>query len=203
MVGPQGGNSFTIIGESDLQTPTPNALNTYPVRIPVQVGDVIGQYRATDGQCDRPASSYTFHSLSGDTQPGTTVAFNGPFANTQFDISASLEADCDGDGLGDETQDTSLVACEPTTTITKGPKDKTKERTATFEFAATSALAARQGAPTFQCKLDSGPFEPCTSPKTYRVKKGRHTFQVQATLDGFTDSTPATDDWKRKKRKKK
>jgi hypothetical protein len=89
----------------------------------------------------------------------------------------------------------------PNTLITKGPKDKTRKNTATFEFTATEAAAAKQSL-AFQCKLDGGPFEPCTSPKTYKVKKGKHTFQVQASIAGLTDPTPATDDWKRKKRKK-
>jgi subtilisin-like proprotein convertase family protein len=89
----------------------------------------------------------------------------------------------------------------PETTITQAPKDKTRKRKATFGFTA-SAVPVRQNA-TFQCKLDDGPFEPCTSPTTYRVKKGKHTFQVEATVDGVTDSTPATDTWKRKKPKKK
>jgi hypothetical protein len=93
------------------------------------------------------------------------------------------------------------VANPPNALITKGPKDKTRKKTATFEFTATEAAAAKQSL-TFQCKLDGGPFEPCTSPKTYQVKKGKHTFQVQASVAGITDPTPATDDWKRKKRKK-
>jgi hypothetical protein len=201
-----GGDNFTIVGESTLQTPNPNVLNTFPVQIPVAARDVIGIHIATSGGCfqsfiDGAPSDYGYHRASGDPPPGTTAAF-APAQIGRFDISALLEPDCDKDGFGDETQDSDLSGCAPNTTITKGPKQKTKKKTATFEFAATSGLAARQGAPTFQCKLDSGPFEPCTSPKTYRVKKGKHTFQVQATLDGFTDSTPATDDWKRKRRKK-
>jgi hypothetical protein len=89
----------------------------------------------------------------------------------------------------------------PETTITQSPKDKTRKGRATFGF--TASAAPVRHTVTFQCKLDKGAFEPCTSPTTYRVKKGKHTFQVLATVDGVTDSTPATDTWKRKKPKKK
>jgi hypothetical protein len=37
-----------------------------------------------------------------------------------------------------------------------------------------------------------------------KVKKGRHTFSVRATdQDGNVDGSPATDNWKVKKKKKK
>jgi hypothetical protein len=88
----------------------------------------------------------------------------------------------------------------PDTTITKGPKDKTRKKTATFEFTGTDARAIA----SFQCKLDAGAFAPCTSPHTVRVKKGKHTFQVQAIDDaGNADGSPARDTWKRKKKRKR
>ncbi|HEY1356028.1 MAG TPA: hypothetical protein VGF09_06905, partial [Solirubrobacterales bacterium] len=54
---------------------------------------------------------------------------------------------------------------------------------------------------TFQCKLDKGSFAPCASPKTYKVKKGKHTFSVEAVGPGGTDATPATFSFKVKKKK--
>jgi len=44
----------------------------------------------------------------------------------------------------------------------------------------------------FQCKLDKAAFAPCTSPKTYKVKPGKHKFSVEAVSGGLTDSSPAT-----------
>ena len=86
------------------------------------------------------------------------------------------------------------------TTITKGPKNKTKKKTATFEFTGvkTRAIAG------FECSVDGKAFAPCSSPHKVRVKKGRHTFQVQA-IDTASnmDETPASDSWKRKKKQKK
>lgn len=86
----------------------------------------------------------------------------------------------------------------PEILITKGPKDKTKKKTATFEFTGSDAKVISR----FQCKLDAGAFAPCSSPYTVTVKKGKHTFQVQAIDQAGNVSLPATDTWKRKKRKK-
>jgi Ca2+-binding RTX toxin-like protein len=116
---PAGGDSFTIIGESGLKTPTPNVLNTYTdVQIPVQAGDVIGTWVATNGECGRStAPTYGYHYFPADAAPGNPIFFDG-FPTTldpgfQLDISARLEPDCDSDGLGDETQDTDTAACTP------------------------------------------------------------------------------------------
>ena len=86
----------------------------------------------------------------------------------------------------------------PETTITKGPKNKTKKKKATFEFTATEPS-------TFECLVDNKQtFKPCSSPTTVRVKKGKHQFAVFATdVAGNVDGSPATDSWKVKKKRKK
>ena len=88
----------------------------------------------------------------------------------------------------------------PDTVISKGPRDKTRRRTATFEFTGTDARSVAG----FECSVDGAPFATCTSPHTVRVKKGRHTFQVRA-LDqaGNADGTPASDRWRVKRKKKR
>jgi hypothetical protein len=88
-------------------------------------------------------------------------------------------------------------SASPTAAITKGPKDKTKKRTATFEFIGTDARAVA----SFDCSLDGGAFGACTSPYTVKVKKGKHTFQVRAVDQAGNVGAPASDDWKRKKKK--
>src|SRR6266511_189290 len=85
----------------------------------------------------------------------------------------------------------------PDTTITKKPKDKTKKKTATFEFTSSEPGS------TFECSLDGKPFAPCTSPDSFKVKKGKHSFEVRAKDPvGNLDGSPASDDWKVKKKKK-
>ena len=82
------------------------------------------------------------------------------------------------------------------TTITQKPKDKTKKKTATFEFTASEPGA------TFECSLDGEPFSACSPPDTLRVKKGKHHFEVRATdAAGNVDGSPASDDWKVRQKK--
>jgi hypothetical protein len=45
---------------------------------------------------------------------------------------------------------------------------------------------------TFQCKLDKAAFSSCASPKSYKVKPGKHKFTVAAVKDGLTDPTAAS-----------
>jgi subtilisin family serine protease len=90
-------------------------------------------------------------------------------------------------------------AAPPDTQITSGPKDKTKKKRATFGFTSTEPGSS------FACTVDGQTLTvPCTSPLTVKVKTGKHTFQVRATdPSGNADPSPATDGWKRKKKKGK
>jgi hypothetical protein len=108
-------NEFTIVGQSEQVPIIPNLLNQNFVRIPVNAGDIIGSWSATDGNCVRAQAGYTYRFRSGDVQPPTTAPFTGDGTGFQIDISAVLESDCDNDGLGDETQDTNLSTCAPGT----------------------------------------------------------------------------------------
>jgi hypothetical protein len=118
----------------------------------------------------------------------------------------AVDADCSGVAEPDIGADEFQATCPdppdttpPNALITKRPKNKTKKKRATLEFTGTDARAIA----SFQCKLDGGGFAPCTSPYTVRVKKGKHTFQVQALDQAGNVSPPATDDWKVKKKKRK
>ena len=148
-----GTDSFVVVGDSTPQTPTPNAFNTFPTRVPVRSGDVIGMFVSAPGNCrnDAPPAGFGYRAVSGDPAPGTTFTSAGPSTFGILDIAATVEPDCDGDGFGDETQDPDLSSCTdataPETTITKRPKDKTKKKFATFEFS-SSELAADE---LFEC----------------------------------------------------
>lgn len=86
----------------------------------------------------------------------------------------------------------------PETAITKGPKAKTRNKSATFEFSSTEPGSS------FNCVLDgSETFKPCTSPTTFKVKKGKHVFEARATdAAGNADPTPARYSWKVKRKKR-
>jgi 6-phosphogluconolactonase (cycloisomerase 2 family) len=85
----------------------------------------------------------------------------------------------------------------PETTITKGPKKKTRKRKAKFAF------ASDEPGSTFLCKLDKKDFAPCEQSERFKVKRRKHELQVAA-IDpaGNTDPTPANRKWKVRKEKK-
>jgi len=211
---PLGGNNFAIVGESTFVAPAAGVLSSFPTRISVQAGDVLGLFTPSSANICRataPADGFANHH-SGNPGPdvpvGTTMTFFGPFNSPQLDVSARLELDTDNDGFGDETQDCAPTDpsraedCKPPdTTITTGPPKKTRKKVATFGFTGTEPLRAIA---RLECSLDGAEFVPCTSPRSFRVKRGRHTFSVRAADElNNLDASPATYSWKVKKKKKK
>ncbi len=78
-------------------------------------------------------------------------------------------------------------ATPPQTAIDSGPQGTTNDPTPTFAF------SSEPGA-SFECKLDSGPYAACGSPKTTsHLADGSHTFSVRATDPADnTDPSPAS-----------
>ena len=76
----------------------------------------------------------------------------------------------------------------PNTTINSNPKALINSNSATFTF------SSDDGSATFQCKMDSGAYATCTSPKNYTsLAEGEHTFTVKAKDSANNeDQTPAT-----------
>jgi len=78
----------------------------------------------------------------------------------------------------------------PDTVVDTAPPAQAGQTSATFSFHSTQTPA------TFQCQLDGGTAQACTSPTTYSgLAEGSHTFSVQATGTSGTDPTPATTTW--------
>ena len=79
----------------------------------------------------------------------------------------------------------------PETSILMPPLNPTKNRDATISF------SSNESAVTFACKLDTGAFAACISPKFYSsLTEGLHTVQVRATdAAGNVEATPATYSW--------
>jgi hypothetical protein len=104
-----GGPQQTIAASS--------GVHTFPVTIPVETGDLIG-IRGTDGACASSTLSTgdVYDSHFGPAHDiGTPAIYSEGFERI-FDIAASLEPDCDKDGLGDETQDPNPSVVCPTVT---------------------------------------------------------------------------------------
>src|SRR4051794_7586856 len=87
------------------------------------------------------------------------------------------------------TVDTTPVdTTAPDTSISSGPSGTVTTSSASFAFASTESGS------TFQCRIDSGSWGACTSPKSYSaLANGSHTFDVRATDGaGNTDASPAS-----------
>jgi serine protease len=77
----------------------------------------------------------------------------------------------------------------PETTITSAPASPTSAATVSFSFASIGAVA-------FECRIDTGPWNLCSSPFETTVAPGDHTFAVFARdAAGNEDPTPATATW--------
>ena len=74
------------------------------------------------------------------------------------------------------TRSWSIDTVKPVTTITSGPTGTVNVNNASFEFDSD-----KEGS-TFECKLDTGDWEACTSPKAVSgLANGEHTISVRAT----------------------
>ncbi|MDQ3981815.1 MAG: hypothetical protein M3271_03935, partial [Actinomycetota bacterium] len=80
---------------------------------------------------------------------------------------------------------------QPETELISGPSGITTTNQATFTFSSSESPG------TFECSLDGGAFNMCSSPKTYRdLLDGSHTFKVRATdAGGSFDETPVERTW--------
>ena len=79
----------------------------------------------------------------------------------------------------------------PATDLTGAPSALTNDSEATFSFTAGEAGSS------FECSLDSGAWEPCTSPRPYAsLADGPHDFRVRAVDSaGNADQSPAQHAW--------
>jgi len=79
----------------------------------------------------------------------------------------------------------------PETTIGSGPSGSVASASASFTFSSSESGS------TFQCRIDGGAWEACTSAKAYTgLAEGSHTFNVRA-IDGAgnVDGSPASRTW--------
>jgi dienelactone hydrolase len=107
-----------------------------------------------------------------------------------FDVAA-----VDGAGNEDATPATrswTVDTVAPDTTIDSGPTGTVASSQATFGFSSPTP----DDVDRFECRVDSGAFATCTSPKGVTVADGAHTFEVRAVdAAGNLDGTPASRAW--------
>lgn len=127
----QASPNYTAIAESTFQTLAASQLNTFPTRIPVSGGELIG-FRATGNVGNFPCAIVPGSPVDqvAFTLPASTLGTSASHTQTadrRLDLSANLEPDADRDGFGDETQD----LC-PTQAGTQGPCVTCKGQVATI-----------------------------------------------------------------------
>lgn len=80
----------------------------------------------------------------------------------------------------------------PDTAIDQRPSAETTATTAAFRFSSSDSLV------TFECRIDGGAWEACSSPNEYTgLAVGDHAFEVRAkNQEGLVDESPAKFEWK-------
>ena len=95
-----------------------------------------------------------------------------------------------GTTTAEVTRTWTIDTVAPTTTINSGPSGTVQQTSASFGFTASGSGSS------FECRLDSGSYGACSSPKAYSgLSDGAHTFQVRATDPAGNVGNPATRNW--------
>jgi hypothetical protein len=125
---PVAGDTYKVAEKSEFGTfAAPVLQATFDARVPAKAGQHLGIY----GVICAFAASFPGDAGGFATGPepalGSTESF--PISSTplRISVSATLEADCDGDGFGDETQDASISSCHPRALTLDANKNKVKK----------------------------------------------------------------------------
>jgi hypothetical protein len=106
-----GGNTFSVINQTDVDMG--GNLTVADARLPVQSGDRLGMFGRPFSIEGEPVPGFIFYckgvegmlgAVPADVPPGSSAEFVEA-ATGRIPVAAVLEADADGDGFGDETQD--------------------------------------------------------------------------------------------------
>ena len=153
---------------------------------PASLWDWIGIANPTTGALKASGEAYAQIARSylgwGTTEPARDAVLTcGP-----------TPPDRDHDGIPDPDdpfplEPTTTDVTPPQTQIDSGPSGATNNASPSFGFSANEVGS------TFQCRIDSGSWASCTSPKAYSsLASGNHTFEVRATDPvGNADASPA------------
>ena len=158
---------------------------TFQTSLPIRTGDFVGL--DLDGSGTNSiglGATAPFTTASQVWQPPLTdggISGMSALSNTELGYNADVEPEV--------------------TTITGPPKAKVKTRKKKARV--TFSFASNQAGLGFQCSIDSAPFSACSSPLSFKARKGSHSFSVETTLGGTKFGTSASFDFKVKKAKRR
>lgn len=199
-----GGSSIVPAGGSVALAPSTAAQVQISYTQPPAISIVTPADGAVYTQAQAVAAIYSCASPDGAgiTSCAGPVANGGPLDTTTLGLHTfTVEAkDSDG-GFASRTVTYMVVAPPAVVPLTVAPSApetklgahpaktiKTDKKKVKVKFTFSSPTAGV----SFKCKLDKGAFAPCTSPKSYKVRPGKHSFSVEAVGAGGTDPTPAS-----------
>jgi hypothetical protein len=149
------GPTVTVLGASVLQDLTPSVPNSFPTRIPVGGGESIG-YAVPAGSTSQACYDTQTNSNDGvkagpDPSPGNVFTVDNDSTQRRLNLTATIEADTDRDGFGDETQDRcpgalgTNAGCPIAGLPGGGGADKTKPSLGGLRFSSSTFKAAKSG----------------------------------------------------------
>jgi hypothetical protein len=150
--------------------PSPTNDNTVEIPFTVDDGSATVTCKVDGGTVPCSAPGFT-----------TTALGDGPH-------SAVVSATDSAGNTGQSTVQFTVDTTAPVVTITGGPTGTVNVPDATFTFTSEAGAA-------FECRVDGLAFGPCSSPKSYTVAAGDHTFAVRATDAAGNVSAVATRSW--------
>jgi hypothetical protein len=196
---PNGDGTFTGAGTSEPKTVVPNVENVFEARMPISQGDFIGVDVPNDDiTCEpdgctppirpslavRPVAGAISYVWSHRLQDGQTRVPTGVLANDLALLyNADIEADCDSDGFGDETQDPDTSSCPESAAETPPESQAGPKADGTLTIDANKGKVEKGRKVTLSGQLDVPSNESC--------EPGRQV-QIQRRLKSEDDSKFAT-----------
>jgi uncharacterized protein (TIGR03382 family) len=195
-----------------------NGSHTFQVR----ARDSVGNVDATPASHSWTVDTATPETVLSATPPALTTQKTASFSFSSPDTGVTFECSLDGASFGPCTSPMSYSSLAegshtfqvrarkangntdptpashtwtvdslvPETTLTSAPPALATSSSASFSF------TSNETGVIFECSLDGAAFSACTSPTTYTVSEGSHTFQVRARDSvGNVDATPASHSW--------
>ncbi len=204
-----GGNDSASLGDGCFRyvfTGTDRVGNTSSVTSAIVVVDtaaptaVLDSAPGPDSQSSITQADFSFSAANGETatfeckmDSGAWESCTSPKSYTglgQGERTFALRAtDLAGNASAEVSRSWSIDSIAPTVTLGTAPQNPTDSRSASISFSASETAA-------FECSLDAGPYDECTSPVGHEdLADGSHTVSVRPT-DGFGNvGLPARVTW--------